>query len=178
MQGSGLANFDTNQFSANVNIDEGSTSIVEHEIVSGSQLFYGLDLDGTSMSAVTGGPHWVSVPVPEQGSSSLGAGNLDPQSQLQLLAKKGATIQPLGTSTVNGVTVSGYAVTPSRAAELQKIEQEIKSGAIPPDLAQQALGEVKSLGNLTTNVYFDQSVCSASRRYRLQAARAGRAVRW
>ena len=43
------------------------------------------------------------------------------------------------------------------AAELQKIEQEIKSGAIPPDLAQQALGEVKSLGNLTTNVYFDQS---------------------
>ena len=157
MQGSGFANFDTNQFSANVNIAKGATSVVEHEIVSGGQFFFGVDYDGVSMSAITGGPHWVSVPAPDQGSSSQAAPDLDPQSQLQMLVKKGATVQPLGASTVNGITVSGYAVTPSRADEVQRIEQEIRSGVIPPQLAQQALASVKFLGNLTTDVYFDQS---------------------
>ena len=157
MQGSGFANFSTNQFSANIDIAKGSTSVVEHEIVSAGQFFFGLDYDGVSMSAITGGPHWVSVPVPDQGSSSQAAPDLDPQSQLQLLAKKGATVQPLGASTVNGITVSGYAVTPSRAEELQRIRDEISSGAIPPQLAQQALASLKFLGNLTTDVYFDQS---------------------
>jgi hypothetical protein len=157
MHGSGWVDFDTNQFSANTSVDSGTYSMVEHELVTGGQFFFGTDLDGTSMSKLTGGPHWISVPVPDQGSSALGAGNIDPLTQLQLLEKKGATVQPLGTSTVDGVTVSGYAVTPSRAEERQRIQQEIASGAIPPQYAKQALGAVKLLGNLTTDVYFDQS---------------------
>jgi hypothetical protein len=157
IHGSGWADFDTNQYSANMNVDSGSYSMDEHELVTGGQLFIGMDVNGTSMSILTGGPNWVSVPVPDQGSSALGAGNIDPLSQLQMMEKKGATVQPLGTSTVNGITVSGYAVTPSRAEELQKIQQEINSGAIPRQFAKQALGAVNSLGNLTTDVYFDQS---------------------
>jgi hypothetical protein len=157
MHGAGWADFDTNQFSATMSMDSGSVSMTENELVTGGQFFLGMDLNGTSMSQLTGGPNWVSVPVPDQGSSALGAGNIDPLSQLQMLEKKGATVQPLGTSTVNGITVSGYEVTPSRAEELQKIQQEIKSGAIPPQFAKQALGALNSLGNLTTDVYFDHS---------------------
>ncbi len=139
MQGTGTANFDTNSFAADISLASGATSLVEHELVVADHVYIGLTVDGTSVSAITGGPEWVNVPLPDQDSSSLGAGNIDPLDQLKLLEQKGATVVPLGTSTVDGTTVSGYAVTFSAAEMQQREQQEVQSLGLTPTEAQQAL---------------------------------------
>jgi hypothetical protein len=157
LQGTGTANFDSNAFSATVNAAEGSVNLIERELVVDNRFYMGMTINGHNISEITGGRHWVDEPVPNQGSSSLGTSNVDPLQQLQTLESKGAKVVPLGTSHVDGDTVSGYAVTPSRAVELQRIQQEIQSGAIPPSIANQATAAAQSMVGFTMDVYFDSN---------------------
>ena len=131
LQGAGSADFDTNAFSADISFTGPSGSLVEHELVVDQHFYFGISADGSDLSTITGGPEWIDVPIPDQGSTSLGAGNIDPLDQMKLLEQKGATVVPLGGSTVNGATVSGYKVTISRAEELQNLQEEIQSGGLP-----------------------------------------------
>ncbi len=157
IQGTGTADFDTNAFQADLSFASGSTSFEEHELATAGQVYIGLTIDGANMSVVTGGPQWINVPLPDQNSSSLGAGNVDPIDQLKLLEEKGATVVPLGTSSVDGTTVSGYSVTFS-AAEMQQNEQkEIQSLGLTPSETQQAESAAQALGSPTIHVYFDGS---------------------
>ncbi len=90
----------------------GSNSSVEHELVVADHFYIGLTINGTSVSAHHGwSPSGSMCRSRIRTASSLGAGNVDPLDQLKLLEQKGATVVPLGTSTVDGTTVSGYAVT-------------------------------------------------------------------
>jgi hypothetical protein len=77
--------------------------------------------------------------------------------QLQLLEEKGATVTPLGTSTVDGATVSGYSVTISQAQEQENLQQEIQSGAIPQSLVPTMQQELQKLGTPTVDVSIDGS---------------------
>jgi hypothetical protein len=157
MQGTGTIDFDTQAFDADISMAIGANSLVEHDLVIADHVYIGLTANGTSLSALTGGPEWIDVPIADQSSSSLGAGNVDPLDQLKLLEQKGATVVPLGTSSVDGVTVSGYAVTFS-AAEIQSSEQqEFQALGLPPAEEQQALNEARTLGSPTLHVYFDGS---------------------
>ena len=85
-------------------------------------IYLSLGVHGQSISELTGGPHWIDVPVPEQDSSRLGTGNVDPLGS-SVLGQQGASVVPLGTSTMEGVTVSGYSVTPSPAEEELALEE-------------------------------------------------------
>ena len=159
LQGTGSADFDTNAFEADISIDSGSQSVVEHELIVDHAFYLGINADGQNLSVLTGGPQWVQVPIPDQQSSSLGAGYINPLDQLKLLEQRGATVVPIGTSTVNGYTVSGYAATFTPAAlqqrEQQEVQQEVQSGELTAAQAQQALSEAHALGTPTIRVYFD-----------------------
>jgi hypothetical protein len=157
MHGTGSADFDTNSFEADISLASGANSSVEHELVVADHFYLGLTLNGTSVSAITGGPEWINVPLPDQTASSLGTGNVDPLDQLKLLEQKGATVVPLGTSTVDGTTVSGYAVTFSAAELQQREQQEAQALGLPPSEAQQVLRAAQALGSPKVNVYFDGS---------------------
>lgn len=157
LQGTGTANFDTNAFSATIDSAAGTGSLVERELVVDNHFYIGMTIDGHNMSEITGGAHWIDVPTPDQNSSSVGAGNVDPLQQIQTLESKGAKVVPLGSSEIDGDTVSGYAVTPSRAAEIQNVEKEIQSGAIPQSVASQAMKGAQALAGFTMNVYIDSN---------------------
>lgn len=157
MTGSGLADFDTNAFSATVAMTANSHSIVEKELVVGGKLLIGISYDGSNVPLLLTGADWVDVPVPDQNSSTLGAGNVDPLTQLQMMEKKGATVVPLGTSSVDGVTVSGFDVTPSLQEETQAIQGEVTSGQLTQSEANQILQEKGVIGNATLGLYFDAS---------------------
>ncbi len=157
LQGTGTVDFDTNAFDANISELSGPSSFTEHELVVDNQIYIGIFSGGTNVSALTGGPEWINVPLTEQDSSGLGAGNVDPLDQLKLLEQRGATVVPLGTSSVNGVTVSGYAVTFGQAEIQQAEQQEFQALHLTPAQAQQALRAAQVLGPPTLHVYFDGS---------------------
>jgi hypothetical protein len=157
MHGTGTADFDTNSFEADISLASGANASVEHDLVVADHVYIGLTVNGTNASAITGGPEWISVPLADQNASSLGAGNVDPLDQLKLLEQRGATVVPLGTSTVDGLTVSGYAVTFSAAVFQQREQQEVKALGLSPSEAQQVLSAAEALGPPRLNVYFDGS---------------------
>src|SRR5262249_48985306 len=133
----------------------GSNSFDGKELVVGGKFYMGITVNGTDVVQYLTGEHWVDIPVPDQNSGSLGAGNIDPLNQIKLMAKKGATVVPLGTSTVNGVTVSGYEVTPSHQEVVENIQQEVNAGALTQSEANQIVQDGSVLGHFSTGVYFD-----------------------
>jgi len=158
LNGTGQIDFDTNAFTASMTESVASTSIDIRELVAAGQFYMGMSVDGQNMSQMTGGAQWVSIALPDQsGSSSLGASNVDPLSQLKGLEQKGATVTSLGTSTIDGTTVSGYSVTPSQQEIQNDIQQEIQANQLTPALGQQMLKEAGALGTFTTNVWIDGS---------------------
>jgi hypothetical protein len=156
VQGTGQVDFAHDAFNGVLTIDKSGTSMVERELVVNRHLFMGLTLDGTDVSQITGGPHWIDIPIPDQsGSNAPGVGSVNPLTQIQMLARKGSTVVSLGTSDIDGTAVSGYAVTPSRLQVFEGIEREIASGQIPPSEVQNVLNASKALGTFTSDVWFD-----------------------
>jgi hypothetical protein len=158
INGTGYVDFDHDAFSAEMTMNSPEAGpLGEDEVSIGGHIYLSVGADGVSISQLTGGPHWIDVPVPEQDSSQLGTGNVDPLVQMQFLEQQGATISPLGTSTMEGQTVSGYSVTPSQAEEQQAIQQEERSGEIPPSAVPMVNQELQAIGTPTMDVYFDSS---------------------
>ena len=157
IDGTGFADFDQDAFSANLTMNSPAGALGEDEIAVGGHIYLSVGADGVSVSQITGGPHWVDVPVSEQDSSQLGTGNVDPLVQLGVLAHQGATVTPLGTSTLEGVTVSGYSVTTSQAEEQQALQQGVQTGQIPQSAVPMMEQEMQAIGTPTMDVYFDSS---------------------
>jgi hypothetical protein len=158
INGMGYVDFDHDAFSAEMTMNSpGGEPVGEDEISVGGHIYLSVGADGVSISQLTGGPHWIDVPVPEQDSSQLGTGNVDPLVQILVLEQQGATVSPLGTSTMEGQTVSGYSVTPSQVEEQQSIQQEVRSGEIPPAAVPMVNQELEEIGTPTMDVYFDSS---------------------
>ena len=157
LTGTGQADFTTNGFSATVSENAANTSVDERELVVGGNLYMGMTIDGHNMSKFTNGASWISIPTPGQASSSPGFGSVDPLSQIKLLEQKGATVVPLGTSVIDGDTVSGYSVTFSPSQLQQSLQQELASGQFTPAEQQQILNATKALGSLSMDVWFDGS---------------------
>jgi hypothetical protein len=155
LTGSGVVNFDTNQMSLTATAAGSETRILE----SGGNTYLGMSFDGKSMSQVTGGAEWVELPSADQSSPFSGISSFDPLTMLNALQQKGWTVQPLGTSTIGGTTVSGYAATLSQAQAAQQIEQEIRSGKIPGSIPSTDLPKIKNMAGdlpaITLDVYID-----------------------
>lgn len=158
LNGSGQVDFDTNTFSASLTEDVPSTTIVVRELIASGQFYMGMTIGGQDMSQFTGGAHWVSLSLPDQASSSgLGASNVDPVAQLKNLEQKGATVTSLGTKSIDGTTVSGFSVTPSRQEIESEIQQEVQLNQITAITAQQMQDAPNLLGTYTTEVWIDGS---------------------
>lgn len=114
--------------------------------------------DGHDVSEITGGAEWIDLPVADQnGGNSPGLGIVDPMTRLRVFEKKGATVVPLGASVIDGDTVSGYSVTPSRSEVLQALKQEFASGQFSAAQEQLFLNTPNALGSFTSQVWFDAS---------------------
>jgi hypothetical protein len=158
LNGWGRVDFTTNAFSGTVSARSSTISYVERELLAHGHFYMRMTMDGHDVSQITGGAEWIDLPVVDQGGgNSPGLGIIDPLTQLHVLAKKGATVVPIGTSVIDGDTVSGYSVTPSRSQVLQALGQEFASGQFSPVLEQQILNAPKALGSFTSDVWFDAS---------------------
>ncbi len=71
--------------------------------------------------------------------------------------QRGAKVVFLGTSVIDGDTVSGYSVTPGAQEEQHEIQQEVASGQIPASFAPTEEHEAQFLGTFTSYVYFDSA---------------------
>ncbi len=158
ISGTGQVDFDTNDFSATLSENAESHTFAIQELISSGQFYMGMSIDGHDMSEMTGGAHWVGISLPDQSSSSgLGAANVDPIAQLKALEQKGATVTSLGTEVIDGTTVSGYSVTPSRQEVENEIQQEVQQNQISGVTAQQMLQAPNLIGTFTSQVWIDGS---------------------
>ena len=158
LTGTGQADFTTNDFTGIVSESSPTASIVERELLINGHFYMGVTADGHDISEITGGAEWIDIPIADQGgSTSPGFASVDPLTQIQMLEKKGATVVPLGTSVIDGDTVSGFSVTPSHAEVLQNIQKEFATGQFSAEQQQQILNASKALGSISSDVWFDSS---------------------
>lgn len=158
LEGSGEADLTAGDFVANITASSAGTSLVERELIVDGHFYLGMTENGTNISTILSGKHWIDMPVPiADTTGSLGTGTVDPLNQLQLLSKHGNAVRPLGTSVVAGVTVSGYAITPSRRTIDQGIQSEISSGSLSPAEQEQLRQSARSFTAFTMDVWFDSS---------------------
>jgi len=158
VRGSGQADLTAGRYSADIQTESAGRSLTERELVVGGRFYLGITVSGVDASTALTGKHWVQIPVPVGGSSSaLGTGTVDPLDQLRLLTKNGNTVRPLGTSVIDGVTVSGYSITPSQKTIDQRIQSEIDSGQLSPAAQQQLRTSSHLISSLAMNVWFDAS---------------------
>lgn len=152
--GTGVVDFGTHAMSLDLTMQVGATSLVEHERAVGGRIYIGMVVGGRDLSATTGGRHWIGLPF-LAGSSQPGSG--DPLAQIQMMADRGNHVVSLGTRTVDGVTLTGYSVTPTRDAVLKGIQQTLDAteldGTARSQLAQKLAG-VK-MNPPTIEVWFD-----------------------
>jgi len=119
--GSGVVDFATATTSLTMDMQAGTASVAETELMVGGHMYLAMVVNGQDISPVTHGRHWISLPVAQQ-ANQLGSG--DPLTQLTMLAARDNTVTSLGTSTIDGVKVSGYEITVSRA-QMQKGMQKM-----------------------------------------------------
>lgn len=102
------------------------------------------------------GKSWISLDLSSlaaagsQGSSTFGAGD-NPTAMLRLLAQQGNTVVSLGSSTIDGTSVQGYAVTLDPAV----IRSELAQAKLPSWMSG-ALAQV-NIGQTSMKVYVDGS---------------------
>jgi hypothetical protein len=83
------------------------------------------------------GKQWVQLPIGATQSSGLGASAPNILNYLQLLTQQGNSVSPLGISTINGESVTGFQVTITKqaiAAELKRAEAQ--GGAVAQAVEQ------------------------------------------
>jgi len=102
------------------------------------------------ISQLVPGKSWVSATV--AGASSLAPGSSNPADMLQVLANQGDVVTPLGTSDVDGATVSGYHVVIPAAV----LQRRLHQADLPAGVAQSA-ASVFGSGGLSMDLYVDTS---------------------
>ncbi len=152
--GSGVMDFGQNAAQLHIDVQAAGQHVGLDEIVVGKVVYVGSGIAGASLGQLFPGKSWISVDlssVPSsEGSSATSFGsNTNPAAMLRLLAERGNTVVPLGSSTVGGAAVQGYSVTFDPA----KISAELQSPNLPSWL-RQATNQV-DFGHLVMRVYID-----------------------
>lgn len=133
----------------------GSTSIVEHLVMSGTQMFMSFNGGGRSISSVVPGKSWVLYPLPAVTSPSLGNGIGNPITAIQTLSAKGNTITSLGDSTINGVAVTGYSIVPNVALISKQADKYFATMGLSGTALASAKATAKAIGDPTISVWID-----------------------
>ena len=114
--GSGYANLSTDLEDVTLSFSDAGTALNETELTDGTNLYMQISENGQNViSQLLPGKDWLSLPLTTN-SSELGSGAPNILTQLQVLTQQGNTVVPLGSSTINGVNVTGYQVTFSQSA--------------------------------------------------------------
>ena len=148
---------DPQQFAATILFAAPDGALQEKEILNGSDFYMGTSSGGQDVSSLVPGKHWVQIPVPIGGSGSLGTGTNDPLAQLKMLGAKGNAVTSVGTEVIRGITVTGYAVTISRANLLNAEQSYLASSGFDATTKQQIEQAAPSLPIPTMYVWFDSS---------------------
>ena len=118
----------------------------------------GMTIDGQDMSQITGGAHWVSIPLPDQVElEQPRCGQRRPDRSAEGPGAEGRHRTSLGTKTIDGTTASGYSVTPSHQEIENTIQQEIQQNQMSADHGQQLLQGSNLFGMFTSDVWIDGS---------------------
>jgi hypothetical protein len=147
VSGTGQTDFSTNAMTLNSTFNSSGHSVVEKEIETKGNLYITMSVDGQS------GDKWVETPLQESGSANLGDSN--PAMSLAVLAQHGNTVRTLGTKAIDGVTCSGYSVTPSRQAMIAAVQRELAAQGRNDASASTVLQTIGSMLQPTITVWFD-----------------------
>ena len=157
IDGTGYADFDQDAFSANLTMNSPTGALGEDEIAVGGHIYLSVGRGWCQHLADHRWPALGRRPGARTGLQPTRYRQCRPAGAVQVLEQQGATVTPLGTSTMEGETVSGYSVTPSQAEEQQAIQQEVQSGQIPQSAVPMVEQEMQAIGTPTMGVYFDAS---------------------
>ena len=152
--GSGDIDFAANAASFSIDMTAAGQQLSMQEVVVGQTIYIGGQLGAAALAQVAPGKSWMSVDLSSiasaagQSAGSLGTGS-NPAAMLRLLAERGNTVVPTGTSTVDGTTVQGYDVTFDPA----RIRSELSNPSLPSWI-RQATSSV-DFGHLTMQVFID-----------------------
>jgi hypothetical protein len=149
IKGTGQTNFSTDAMSFDVHANAPGGAVEETAILVNGNLYYALSLNGTNMAQLTGGRKWIQMPVQQSAAANL-AGS-DPVTSLSTLEQQGSTVRVLGTQVIDGVTCTGYAVTPSTQA---MVAGATKLGLSPATTSQE-LQQIKGMSPPTVTLWID-----------------------
>jgi len=148
--GTGKANFDTGAMSASYSYS-GLPNVEGLDLKMlyvGDTLYMDVEQSGQDISALLPGKHWIEESISQSAQESSGASLGNPTAMLNALAANGNTVMPIGSSTINGISVSGYKVTVNKAAAQQRI-----NSSNLPSVVKQGAESFLAAGNIRIDVW-------------------------
>lgn len=152
VNGTGQLDFAHRAMTMTMTMSMGGMSGTMREVMSGGAVYVSMDMAGQSMKQILG-KDWLRVPL---GSAATSSFTQDPLQLLdQLQQTSGVTVSPLGPSTVDGLSVDGYAVTVNNLAAVAGAKQRLGSLGLSPEMQQKMLDVLAKAGPLHMTVYID-----------------------
>lgn len=174
ISGTGQADFDTNSWTVNSTVSmPHNHSLAEKEIQSKGNLYVAMNSDGRGFPGASGGHEWTHVPVVQSESQSANLGGSNPASTLAVLEQHGNKVRALGSMVINGVTCTGYSVTPSSQAMIAAVKEEsarLRLSSASQSIALQTLGNMRQPAVI---VWFDAQGLLRRMSVRLAMRQAG-----
>lgn len=151
--GTGAANFTSQLMSLDIKTTVSGMSFDIKELVASGKLYMSGNFGGTSFSALTG-KNWISLPVP---TSAQGLYGSDPFAQLKVLEQQGAAVTPLGQKTLDGRTVTGYSIVPTKASMIKAAQDELSQLGLDQSQTSQIQNALQQTQPPTITIWVDSS---------------------
>jgi hypothetical protein len=173
VSGSGYADLSSGLETMTTSFDSSGTTLQETVLQNGGAMYMQvMQNNQNSITQLLPGKSWVQLPDTESTPSGLGAGTSNILAQLQLLASRGNTVVSLGSSTMNGQSVSGYQVTITRKAMSNEIKQAEAKGGVAASAMKAALKNF-SLNPLVLDVWLGTNDLVQSEKIVLSGSEGG-----
>lgn len=156
--GSGQADFADGAFTGVITSTIPGLTVKQQFIAVGGHSYMRIGIDGLDIGRLTHGRVWVSMATYPSGNAyTLGDG--DPLPQLQLVGTAGNEVRPLGASSIDRVSVTGYSVTIQQSAIVHELRNELAAPGVTSSEAQQIQQALANPGRLSlaVQVWFDHA---------------------
>jgi hypothetical protein len=149
VNGTGQIDFSTNAMAFDATILGPGPPLSEKVILVGGNLYLAASLGGTGQAAAD----WTQLPASEWGAENV-VGS-DPMPTLLVLEQEGVSVRALGTRSVDGVSCTGYAVTPSKQAMIEAARTQAARLGYSAAVTGELLSQVQGTSPPTVTVWFD-----------------------
>lgn len=154
MAGTGEIDIAKDAMSVNLGASTAAGYNTENEIIVGGSLYVQSAVNGHSQT-LSGGRHWVEVPLAPVGGRSFATAS--PDYSLSILSQPGASVTQLGARSVGGLSCNGYSVTPSRQAMLAGARQEFAKIGMSTADTNAALQALQNVQPPTITAWLDEN---------------------